>query len=48
MAHKYGYGDHQKPLRSEYQQDSKKYIPSQEIGEYEHYKKRQVKKGGQF
>jgi len=29
-------------------QDPKKYIPSLEIGEYEHYKKKQTKKGGLY
>ena len=45
MAHKYYSGDKSQAPRADYQ-DSKKYIPSLEVGEYEQYKKKQIKKGG--
>ena len=45
MAHKYYSGDKNQAPRADYQ-ESKKYIPSLEVGEYEQYKKKQIKKGG--
>ena len=45
MAHKHCCGDKTNAGRADYQ-DTKKYIPSLEVGEYEQYKKKQIKKGG--
>ena len=47
MAHKYCCGDKTKAPRADYQ-ETKKYIPSLEVGEYEQYKKKQIKKGGLY